>query len=208
MTDGSLLERRADPRLPLDAPVELLAREGQVRGRTRDASVSGLLVELSEPLSFLDHQVGVRVSLPLGDVITLEADIVRRAISESGSILVALRFCRSAGGRALLRRAGTRPVRDYSRRLRPSRAQPRLGPDLDLVRSELRAVGSQAIELAFEVPEAAPPAAIVDWVARIAGSLDRLAPMPATNRSLVHVIAELHRSLPAADGDTETEERR
>jgi hypothetical protein len=203
MTRAAVLDRRADPRLPLDAPVILMARERRVSGRSRDVSLGGLLVELSGPLSFLDHEVGVVIELPDGDSITLEADIVRRGVSETGSVLVALRFCRSSGGRALMRRVGTRPRRDYSRRVRPSRAQPRPQPDLDLVRGELRAAGSQALVLAFEDPDAEPPAGMADWVAGLAGTLGRPAPATATNRSLVRLIAELHRRLRIPDADDE-----
>ncbi|MGD9570769.1 MAG: PilZ domain-containing protein [Thermoleophilia bacterium] len=198
MSGAGVGERRAEARLPLDAPVVLSARAGEVRGRSRDVSISGLLVELWEPLTFLEHQVGVSVELPSGEVVDREADIVRRAVSETGSILIALRFCDSPNGRALVRRAGTRPLRDYSKRLRPSRAQPR-EVDLTLVRGELRAAGAQALELAFEDPDADPPEATVRWVASLAGQLGRPAPAAVTARGLVHAIADLHRRIPAGD---------
>lgn len=190
-------DRRAEPRFPLAAPVVLTARGGSVAGRTVDASSTGLLVELTEPLSFLAHEVGVELTTAGGEVIQLEADIVRRAISHDGAVMIALRLSRAPAGRALAREAGTTPRRVYGRRVRPSRAKPRAGRAPAVVREELKAVGTRVLELALADADARAPGAMTGWVASLAGELGRPAPSPqASARSLLRVIAELHRERP------------
>lgn len=194
-------ERRADPRLPLGAEVVVRARERSVRGRTVDASASGVLVRLDEALSFLAHQVGLEVALPGGGVAALEADVVRRGLSEDGALLLALRFADDPGGRALARTAGTRPRRAYGRRVRPSRAQARARRPADEIRLELRALGARALELAMLEPDAPPPAGMVRWLAGLARELGLEPPEePPNARMLTRAIADLHR---AADGPRE-----
>ncbi|WP_217913145.1 PilZ domain-containing protein [Miltoncostaea marina] len=192
-------ERRTDPRLPLGAEVVVRARERSARGRTVDASASGVLVRLDGPLSFLAHQVGLEVALPDGGgVVTVEADVVRRGLSEDGALLLALRFADDPGGRALARTAGTGPRRVYGRRVRPSRARPAARRPPEEIRLELRALGTRALELAMLEPEAPAPAGMVRWLAGLARELGLDPPEePPTARMLTHAIADLHR---AADG--------
>jgi hypothetical protein len=185
-------ERRRDPRFPLDATVTLHARGGTVRGRTVDASASGLLVELAEPLSFLDHRVAVEIVLGSGTGVRAEGDIVRRGLSTDGGVLLALRLVDDTGGRELIRRTGLRPLRDYRRRRRPSRAKPRAPRSASEIRSELRALGVRVLELSLAEPGSPPPQALVTWVTRLATELGESPAPAATNRSLLREIARLH----------------
>lgn len=194
-------DRRGEPRLPLDAPVVLTAREGSVAGRTIDASSTGLLVELTEPLSFLAHEVEVALTTSAGEVIRIEADIVRRALSHGGEVLIALRLSDSPQGRALVREAGMAPRRVYGRRVRPSRARPPAAREAAVVREELRAVGMRVLELALADADARAPAAMTRWVASLARQLGRPSPVPApTARALLRAIADLHHEDDAHDG--------
>jgi hypothetical protein len=185
-------ERRRDPRFPLDATVTLHARGGTVHGRTVDASASGLLVELTEPLPFLDHQVAVEIVLGSGSAIRAEGDVVRRGLSTDGDLLVAVRFVDDAGGRELIRQTGLRPLRDYRRRRRPSRAKPRAPRPAIEIRGELRALGARVLELALAEPGSPPPQALAEWVTRLATELGVPPGSAASNRSLLREIARLH----------------
>lgn len=201
--EGTGADRRAEPRLPLDAPVVVRGRGRSATGRTIDASAIGLLVELAEPLSFLDHHVGLEVSLGDDRVIEMEADVVRRSLSESGGLLLALRLVGPAAGRSLAREAGLRPLRDYSKRNRPSRAKPRAPRPAADARRELHALAHRVLELALLEPEAHPPAAMTAWVSRLAAELGHDEPADTgTNRLLLRAIARLHR-VTGADGAEE-----
>ncbi len=188
-------DRRAEPRFPLDAAVLIRARGRSATGRTVDASAIGLLVELDEPLSFLDHRVGVEVSLSDDRPVQVEADVVRRALSETGSVLLALRLVGPAGGRALARQAGLRPVRDYGRRIRPSRAKERAPRPVADARRELHALASRVLELALLEPEAPSSHPMAVWADRLAAELGREGPGDAgSNRLLLRAIADLYRA--------------
>jgi hypothetical protein len=192
-------ERRREPRFPLEAPAIVHGPGSSVRGRTVDASSIGLLVELEEPLGFLAHQVGVELTLSDGRQVMCEADVVRRALSSEGRLLLALRLAGSPAGRALRRSAAgggaTAPGRP-----RPSRAKPRAPRAVHLVRQEIRALGTRVLELAIAEPEAPPPQALGDWLARLAAELGLdLPPLPRTNRLMVRAIADLHRRAAGAE---------
>lgn len=185
-------DRRYDPRFPLDAPVRLHAAERSVDGTTVDASVSGLLVRLEEPLPFLDHQVTVEVTMDGGGAVRAEGDIVRRALSPDGDVLVALRLLEHAGARQLMRRAGRGEHPEYGRRRRPSRAKPRPRRPVAEIRYELRGVGARVLELALAEPDGAPASGLVRWVERIGAELGASSIDGSTNRGLLREIARLH----------------
>jgi len=186
-------ERRAEPRLPLDAPVIVRGPGSSARGHTLDASSIGLLVELDDALSFLSHEVGVELALGDGSTVALEANVVRRSLSAQGRVMLALRIVDAPGGRAL-RRGAAAGGRAAPGRRRPSRARPRAARPAALAREEIRALGTRVLELAIVEPDAAPPAAMVGWLGALAAELGLPRP-PAmgTNRLMVRAIADLHR---------------
>lgn len=163
-------------------------------GRVLDASASGVLVELTEPLSFLDREVGLEILPVTGSVLQAEGEVVRRSLSPEGRVLVALRLVDDVAGRQLVRRAGLQPVRDYRRRQRPSRAKPRQPRPAVEVQAELRGLGSRVLELALAEPDASPPKALLHWLDSLRPESDE-APLPRTNRLLLREIAHLHASV-------------
>jgi hypothetical protein len=187
-------ERRREPRIPVDAGIRLDGRGRSVAGRVVDASASGVLIELTEPLTFLDREVGLEIQPVTGNVVRAEGEIVRRALSPEGRVLLAVRLVEDVAGRELVRRHGTAPVRDYRRRRRPSRAKPRGPRPAAEVRAELRGLGSRVLELALAEPEAAPPEALLRWLETLRPSSGGEADRPPTNRMLLHEIARLHAS--------------
>src|SRR5690606_16333745 len=190
MTTSSPLagrERRAEPRLPLRAPVVVRGPGSSARGRTVDASSIGLLVELEDPLPFLAHEVGVEIALD-GGVVTVEANVVRRSLTDDGRVLLAMRLVDDPGGRALRRGAegGPRPAPG---RRRPSRARPRGPRPAELVRQEVHALGTRVLELALVEPEGTPPGAMTRWLARLATEAGVEPPAEArTNRALARAV--------------------
>ena len=195
----SVHERRSDPRVDIDLPVVVRSGERSCRGRTRDASAGGLLVELLEPLTFIAQQLGVEITTAAGRPLVLEADVVRRAISTDGTVLLALRLIDGGGPRALRRLAGTRPRRDYTKRAQPSRAKPREPRSSQVARAELRALGVRALELTHDEPDARAPLSFVRWARSLAKELGSVGPSAtASNGDLVRSIVRLHReSAPA-----------
>jgi hypothetical protein len=186
-------DRRAEPRLALEAPVVVQGPGSCARGRTLDASSIGLLVELDGALPFLAHEVGVLMTLADGSVATLEADVVRRSLSDEGRVMLALRLAEAPGGRAL-RRGATAGPRPGPARPRPSRAKPRAPRPAPVVRQEIHALGTRVLELAIVEPDAAPPEAMVRWLGRLAAEAGLRAPLDLdTNRQMVREIAGLYR---------------
>ena len=198
---AKVYERRSDPRIVVDLPVVLRSGERSCRGRTCDASAGGLLVELHEPLSFIGHEVGVQITMVGGGMLVLEADVVRRALSAEGRVLLALKLLVAGGPRALLRRAGTRPCRDYSKRVQRSRAKPREPRPPRQARAELRALGRRALERAIVEPDARAPSSLVRWTRSLAEELGSTGPPSGTtNRELVRSVVRLHRDSVAGEG--------
>jgi hypothetical protein len=193
-TSPSVDDRRSDPRVGVDLPVVVRSGEHSCRGRTRDASAGGLLVELHEPLTFITQQVAVEITTAEGRTLAMEADVVRRAISTDGMVLLALRLIAGGGPRALRRLAGTRPRRNYGKRVQPSRAKPREPRSSQLAREELRALGVRALELTHDEPDGRAPLSFVRWARSLAKELGSVGP-PATasNGDLVRSIVRLHR---------------
>jgi hypothetical protein len=188
-------ERRGEPRIPVEAEVRLSGRGRSVLGRVVDASASGVLVELTEPLSFLDPEVGLEILPVTGSVVRAEGVVVRRALSHEGRVLMAVRLVDDVAGRTLVRRAGLVPVRDYRRRQRPSRANPRKPRPAEEVRAEIRGLGSLVLELAIAEPDASPLDALLRWFESLRPSSDEEAGRPRTNRLLLRGIARLHAAL-------------
>jgi hypothetical protein len=184
-------ERRGEPRIPVDAEVRLHGRGRSALGVTVDASASGLLVELVEPLPFLDRHVGLEIRPVTGSVLYAEGEVVRRALSPAGQVLIALRLLDDVAGRTLVRRSGVAPVRDYRRRRRPSRAKPRPPRPAEEVRAELRGFGSRVLELSLADPDGRPPEGMLRWLDSIRGG-EAGASRPRTNRLLLREIARLH----------------
>ena len=187
-------ERRSDPRGGADLPVVVRSGERSCRGRTRDASAGGLLVELHEPLTFIAQQVSVEITTAGGRTLALEAEVVRRAISTDGRVLLALSLIAGGGPHALRRLAGTRPRRNYGKRVQPSRAKPREPRSSQLARAELRALGVRALALTHDEPDGRAPLSFVRWARSLAKELGSAGP-PATasNGDLVRSIVRMHR---------------
>jgi hypothetical protein len=162
-----------------------------------DGSATGLLVELVEPLSFLADHVSLEITLASGAICKLEADVIRRAVSDGGRILLAMRLIAPAT-EPEVKRFGVRPVRRYGRRIQPSRAKPREPRTPAEARRELHALGSRLLELALIEPDARPPRSMTRWVNRLAKELGEPGLITsATNRLLLREIADLHRATAA-----------
>jgi hypothetical protein len=191
-----LAERRREPRIPVGIPASVANGERRVAGRVVDASEHGLLVELSEPLTFVQSAVTVALVLPESGRQDVAATVVRRAVGAEGRVLLALRIdppARPAPGAGLRRGGVPAPPR---RRVRPSRrAPPRPRPRAVAV-AELRALGTRAYELAIDDPAAVAPVALVEWATRLAGELEASFPeRPRAVRDLLAAICELSREI-------------
>jgi hypothetical protein len=176
----------------VDAEVRIHGRGRSMLGQVVDASASGVLVELVEPLAFLDRDVGLEIASVTGNVVHAEAVVVRRALSLAGRVLIAARLLDDAAGRQLVRRSGIAPVRDYRRRVRPSRAKPRGPRSAEEVRAELRGLGSRVLELALTDPDGTPPEAMLRWLESVRRDGEAQDTRPRTNRLLLREIARRH----------------
>jgi PilZ domain len=180
-------ERRAAPRIPVGIPVRVTSGERSCAGRVLDASLTGLLVELTDPLAFVDAQVIVALVLPDAGRHDVDAEIVRRALADDGRVLLALRL------------AGRRPrPLGAPRRTTPARTAPPPWQDRERPRAvalaELRALGTRAYELALVDPGASPPAPLVAWIGRLAAELKVEPPRrPTACRDLVTAVSDLSR---------------
>lgn len=183
---ASARERRAAPRIPVGIPVRVLAGERSCAGRVIDASLTGLLVELSEPLAFVETDVVVALVLPEAGRHDVDAVVVRRVVNPEGQIMLALRMTgrrpRPLGATRATGRARAAPA--WQNRERP-RA---------VALAELRAVGTRAYELALVDADAPAPAPLVAWVRRLAAELEVDPPgRPAACRELLSAVSDLSR---------------
>jgi hypothetical protein len=180
-------ERRAAPRIPVGIPVRIARGDSACAGRVLDASLTGLLVELSDPLPFVEPDVVVALVLPQAGRHDVDARIVRRALDAEGRVMLALRITgrrarpfgapRAGGGTA-------GPPEGWQQRERP-RA---------VALAELRAVGTRAYEMALTDADAAAPAPLVSWMDRLAAELEVERPArPSTCRELLAAVSDLSR---------------
>ncbi len=179
-------ERRVAPRVPVGIPVRVARGGLSCAGRVLDASLTGLLVELSEPLPFVEADVVVALVLPHAGRHDLDAAIVRRALGPDGQVLLALRMgdMRPRPLGAARAAAGPPVPPSWNARERP-RA---------VALAELRAVGTRAYELALVEPDAAAPEPLVTWIGRLATELDVEPPRGLTAcRELVTAVSDLSR---------------
>jgi hypothetical protein len=180
-------ERRAAPRIPVGIPVRVTSGGRSCAGRVLDASLTGLLVELTDPLAFVEAEVSVALVLPDAGRHDVDAEIVRRALADDGRVLLALRL------------AGRRPrPLGAPRRSAPARPAPPSWQERERPRAvalaELRALGTRAYELALVDPEASPPAAMVAWIGRLAAELEVEPPRrPTACRDLLTAVSDLSR---------------
>ena len=149
------------------------------------ASLTGLLVELSEPLPFVEADVVVALVLPDAGGVDVDAEIVRRALAGDGKVLLALRL------------AGRRPRPLGAPRRAPGRA-PSGWQERDRPRAvalaELRALGTRAYEMALVDPDASAPAPLVAWIGRLAAELEVAPPRrPTACRDLLTAVSDLSR---------------
>jgi PilZ domain len=178
-------ERRAAPRIPVGIPVRVTSGDRSCAGRILDASLTGLLVELTEPLAFVEADVVVALVLPDAGRHDVDAEIVRRVLSDDGKILLALRL---AGRRPPPLGA---PRRAAARRSPPPAWHERERPRA-VALAELRALGTRAYELALVDPEASAPAPMVAWIGRLAAELEVEPPRrPTACRDLVAAVSDL-----------------
>ncbi len=179
-------DRRAAPRIPVGIPVRVTSGDRACAGRVLDASLTGLLVELTDPLAFVDADVVVALVLPDAGRHDVDAEIVRRALGDDGRVLLALRL------------TGRRPRPLGAPRAAPRRAAPPEWQDRERPRAvalaELRALGTRAYELALVNPGASPPAPMVAWIGRLAAELEVDPPRrPTACRDLVTAVSALSR---------------
>jgi hypothetical protein len=179
-------ERRAAPRVPVGIPARITRGDRSCAGRVIDASETGLLVELSEPLPFVETDVAVALVLPEAGRHDVDATIVRRALGVDGRVLLALRV------------GGARPRPLGAARMAARGAPPGAGRERERPRAvalaELRAVGTRAYELALVDPEAAAPEPLAVWIARLAVELELdPPPRPRACRDLVRAVSDLSR---------------
>lgn len=185
-------ERRGAPRIPVGIPVQVARGDLSCAGRVLDASLTGLLVELSEPLPFIEADVVVALVLPGAGRHDVDAEIVRRVMGEEGRVLLAMRL------------AGRRPRPLGAIRPAPASAPApptRRGAERPraVAIAELRAVGTRAYEMALADADAAAPAPLVAWVRRLAEELDLEPPgRPAACRDLLTAVSDLNRRARAA----------
>ena len=154
-------------------------------GRVLDASLTGLLVELSEPLPFVEADVVVALVLPDAGRHDVDAEIVRRALAGDGKVLLALRL------------AGRRP-RPLGAPRRASGPAPSGWQERDRPRAvalaELRALGTRAYEMALVDPDASAPAPLVAWIGHLAAELEVAPPRrPTACRDLLTAVSDLSR---------------
>jgi hypothetical protein len=178
-------ERRAAPRVPVGIPVRVTRGGRSCAGRVLDASLTGVLVELSEPLPFVEADVVVALVLPQVGRHDVDAEIVRRALGRDGKVLLAMRVRgmrpRPLGAARAAERGGSPSWQE--------RERPRA-----VALAELRAVGTRAYELALVDPDAAAPEPLVAWITRLAAELDVEAPRGTTAcRELVRAVSDLNR---------------
>jgi hypothetical protein len=180
-------ERRAAPRIPVGIPVRVTSGDRSCAGRVLDASLTGLLVELTDPLAFVEADVTVALVLPEAGRHDADAEIVRRALGDDGRVLLALRL---SGRRP--RPLGAPRARAPARRASgawQARERPRA-----VALAELRALGTRAYELALVDPDAAAPAPLVAWIGRLAAELEvDPPPRPAACRDLLRALSDLSR---------------
>jgi hypothetical protein len=180
-------ERRAAPRIPVGIPASVTRGGRSCAGRVIDASLTGLLIELAEPLPFVEADVAVALVLPHEGRVDVDARVVRRALGREGNVLLALRL----GGR--------RPAPlGAPRRAAGAAAPPEPRGDRERPRAvalaELRAVGTRAYELALVDGDAPAPAPLVAWMGRLAAELGVEPPArPAGCRELVAAVSDLSR---------------
>lgn len=183
-------ERRAAPRIPVGIAVRVSRGDRSCAGRVLDASLTGLLVELAEPLAFIEPDVEVALELPRAGRHDVEADIVRRALGEDGNLLLALRL-RGGPPRPPLPPG---PATADAPPGRPPRERPRA-----VALAELRALGTRAYELALADADAAAPGPMVEWIGRLAQELQVAPPArPAACRDLLTAVSDLSRRARAA----------
>ena len=166
-------------------PVCVLRGDRSCAGRVLDASLTGLMVELSEPLPFVEADVVVALVLPDAGRHDVDAEIVRRALAGDGKVLLALRL---AGRRprplGAPRRASGRAPSGWQERDRP-RA---------VALAELRALGTRAYEMALVDPDASAPAPLVAWIGHLAAELEVAPPRrPTACRDLLTAVSDLSR---------------
>jgi PilZ domain len=182
-------ERRAAPRIPVGIPVCVISGGFSCAGRVRDASLTGLLVELSEPLAFVEADVVVALVLPNAGRHDVDAEIVRRALDREGNVLLALRL----GSRRPRPLGAPRGPRAAARAAPPAGWQERERPRA-VALAELRAVGTRAYELALVDADATAPAPLVAWLGRLATELGEEVPRrPTACRDLLTAVSDLSR---------------
>jgi hypothetical protein len=172
-------ERRRAPRIAMDADVTLNGGGARTPARCVNASERGLLVQVAD-IAWLAEDAAVRVRLELEEgAHEIAAEVVRVEIERRW---VALRFT----GPPQQVRTGPR------RRVRKSRAAPRLARPLAEVRAELRSLAALVYEQALMDASAAPVGSLLEWADRLAGELGVAGVgRPADNRLLLHGMVRL-----------------
>jgi hypothetical protein len=206
---GRLPERRRAPRIPVGIPATVAHGRLAAAGTVLDASVTGLLIELSEPLPFVESDVVVSLALPEAGRRDLEAAVVRRAVGRDGRVLLAVRLTEPRPAPRPERRSAPQGPAPPKRRIRGRTSAPAAAAaprPRAMALAELRAVGTRAYELALDDPSAPAPAPLVDWAARLAEELGvRPAPArPRMARDLVAALSELSRLAREAPEDPPT----
>lgn len=190
-------ERRRAPRIPVGIPVSVQHGALRAAGRVVDASEAGLLIELSEPLLFVERDVVVALVLSHAGRHDVRATIIRRGLGRDGRVILAVRLPASRPPPVQAR--SPRPTAPAP--ARPAAAGGGTTPHRPraVALAELRAVGTRAYELALVGPDDPAADPLIDWTERLAEELGvPPAPRPCAARDLLAAISDLSRRARAA----------
>jgi PilZ domain len=178
-TLGRTLERRGDPRVPVLIPAWVGDGHARSRGQVVDASVHGLLIELSEPPLFAGRDVTVTLALQRSGPLEVAGTVVRRRCRDDGHVALAVRL---AGPLSLS--AADAPGRQPSVPC-GSGSRPRA-----VAAAELCDLGTGALELTARGQAAPVPRPVAQWLEHLTAELGGSpAPPPSTARDLIDAVA-------------------
>lgn len=190
-------ERRRAPRIPVGIPVSVQHGALRAAGRVVDASETGLLIELSEPLLFVECDIVVALVLSHAGRHDVRATIIRRGLGRDGRVLLAVRL--PASRPAPVQARSPRPAAPASPGPAPGGGAATSQRPRAVALAELRAVGTRAYELALVGPDDPAPEPLIDWTERLAEELGvPPAPRPCAARDLLGAISDLSRRARAA----------
>lgn len=165
--------------MPVLIPAEIGDGCARSAGHVVDASLCGLLVELSEPPLFLGRDVTMTLRLPRSGRLEVAGTVVRRQCRDDGRVAIAVRLAApltlAAPGAQ-----GHRPEVPCG-----SGSRPRA-----VAAAELCELGTGALELNAIGQAALVPHAVAQWLEDLSAELGGPpAPPPSTARDLVDAVS-------------------